>query len=94
MQRPEFQQPHGLSLSFSLLRNGLHLTYQIFSSLWWRDLSGSVKDVDAMVGQQINEVKAELNGLPAGKSQIQAMIQILNSLLFVVLEVGATVRSG
>lgn len=85
MQRPEFRRPHGLSLSYSQLRSVLHMAYRILSTLWWRDLTGSVEEVDKRVAQQIKDVKAKINGVPAGKSQIRVMINVLNSLLFVVI---------
>ncbi len=85
MERPEFQRPHGLSLSFPMFRGILHLVYRILSNVWWRDLTGTVRAVDNMVAQRVQDVKTELNGLPAGEAQIRAIIQRMNSLLFVVL---------
>jgi pyruvate,water dikinase len=85
MQRPEFQRPPDISLSLAMIRGIVGLVYQIMYALWWKDLSGSVRFVDGLVAQQIKDVETKLSETPVGKERIQAILQILPSLLFVVL---------
>ncbi len=86
MRRPEFQRPHGLHFSLPMLRGALGMAYRVFAALWWQDLTGAVRYVDSLVAQKVTDVQMELDGLPTGKSQIQAIIRHLNALLYIVLD--------
>ncbi len=86
MQRPEFQRPSRVSLSFSMFRGLLQIIYQVLAALWWQDLSESVRNVDHLVAQKANEVETELRGMPVGEAQTRAIIRIMRSMLNVVIK--------
>ncbi len=85
MRRPEFQQPHGISLSFSILKGVAGFFSQIMYALWRQDYAGFVPGVNRLIEQKCNSVQVKLQSMPLGKAQLQAMLDTLDSLYLVVL---------
>lgn len=85
MQRPEFQRSHGLKFSFSTMKAALGFFAQIWHVLWRQDVTGFVRKINHLIDQHVAAVQTKLAALPPGKTQIQAMIEVLATTYQVVL---------
>ncbi len=94
MRRPEFQGPHGISLSFSAVRGLAGFFSQVMHALWRQDLTGFVPRTDALISQYLEDVEAALQEIPTGKAQIQAMVNILRGLYRMLLNWAAQFIAG
>ncbi len=81
MQRPEFQRPHGVSVSFAVLKNIAGFFRKVWRALWRQNYTGFVDTVNRAIDAHLRATESELNALPPGRAQIQAMAARLCTLL-------------
>ncbi|GAB4524820.1 MAG: hypothetical protein Fur0018_08730 [Anaerolineales bacterium] len=73
-RRPEFRAPHGIRFSAGFLKGMLGILRRVFSALWLRDLPDFVAQTNAVIDGFIASVSRDLQAQPAGKAQIQAVL--------------------
>ena len=78
MRRPEFQGPHGLHLSFSVLKFMGRIMHRVLGTLLWRDMTGFTRRTNDLIDGFIQDVPARLNAVPPGKTQLETMLDILD----------------
>ncbi len=74
---PEFQQPHGIHISLSLLKNVFPFIRRIMYTLWNRNLTGFVDRTNALMDAFIAEMKHRFEAYPSGKEQLQVVLDSL-----------------
>ncbi len=94
MQRPEFQRPHGMTLSISTLKNIFQVISQIMYALWRQDYTGFLPKTNRIIKDYVSEVDKKIKVAPSGKVQTQIMIDALQSVHRVLFNWGAQFIAG
>ncbi len=84
-RRPEFRGPQVLHFSFSFLKGLFSILRRVFSALWLRDLDGFVDRTNALMDDYIQEARRRFRAQPAGKAQIQAILDFLPTVFSLFL---------
>jgi len=77
MQRPEFQRPHNLRPSFTMLRFLVGFFIKTQHALWRQNLTGFTAQTNARIDRFLRETARHLQNQPAGKAQIRAVLETL-----------------
>ena len=94
MQRPEFQRPHNLSISFSTVKIAIGFISQVMHALWRRDYTGFLPKINNSISTYIAEAKTKINQTPVGKEQTQIMIDVLRNIYRLLLRWVAPLIAG
>ena len=80
MRRPEFQHPHGLHFSFAAIKSIASFFRRTQSVMWRQELTGFIDRTNALIDRFLDETAHKLKGYPAGKEQIQAVLDVMPTL--------------
>ena len=94
MQRPEFQRPHNLSISFSTLKIAFGFIGQVMHALWRRDYTGFLLQVNNRISAYIEETNSKLNQTSSGREQAQIMVDAFQSAYLLLLSWAAPLIAG
>jgi len=94
MQRPEFQRPHNLHLSFSTVKLAIGFISQVMHALWRRDYTGFLPQVNTIISNYIEGIKSKLNQTSLRKEQTQIMVEALQNAYLLLLHWAAPLIAG
>jgi len=94
MQRPEFQRPHNLRISFSTLKTAFGFIRQVMDALWKRDYTGFLSEVNGRISAYNEETKSRLAQASNGKEQAQIMVDAFQSAYLLLLSWAAPLIAG
>ena len=94
MQRPEFQRPHNLSISFSTVKIASGFIRQVMYAMWKQDYAGFLPQVNQWISAYIEETNAKLIQASGGKEQAQIMVDALQSAYLLLLNWAAPLIAG
>lgn len=77
MQRPEFDRPHGVKISFSTIKFISRIARGVIASLFWRDLTGMADRANTIIAQDVAQSRAKLLTTPTADRQIRTIAEIL-----------------
>ncbi|MFQ5437086.1 MAG: hypothetical protein ACE5FD_19680, partial [Anaerolineae bacterium] len=80
MRHPEFQGWQKARLSFSTVKFMAGFFRRIQSALWRQELTGFVAQTNALIDQFLDEKARQLQAVPAGKAQIQALLDAMPAI--------------
>ena len=86
MQRPEFQRPHNLSISFSTVKIAIGFISQVMNALWRRDYTGFLPQVNKGISEYIEEARSKINQTPVGREQTQIMVDFIRNTYRLLLQ--------
>ncbi len=94
MQRPEFQRPHNLSISFSTVKIAIGFISQVMNALWRRDYTGFLPQVNKGISEYIEEARSKINQTPVGREQTQIMVDFIRNTYRLLLSWIAPLIAG
>jgi len=94
MQRPEFQGPHNLRISFSTLKAAFGFIRQVMEAMWTRDYTGFLSQVNSRISTYIEETNSKLEQASNGKEQAQIMVDALRSAYLLLLDWATPLIAG
>ena len=86
MQHPEFKSPHGIPLSFSLIKSILRMVSRVVHALLSQDLTNFSSYVDNLVEEGIQTLKIDIHSASSNESQIRVIMDSLRAFYQIVFK--------
>ena len=80
MRRPEFRGPHELHISCAALKGIAGVLHKVWHALWRQDLTGFIAETNALIDHFVAETERRLHEAPAGKAQLQTVLDVLPTI--------------
>ncbi|MGB7341573.1 MAG: PEP/pyruvate-binding domain-containing protein, partial [Phototrophicaceae bacterium] len=86
MQRPEFQAPSEMRLSWSAIRNLVPIIYRTIKAFLWEDLTGLVARVNEIIDEHVQTSQTRLRDVKTDVEKVHVIINLIQSFYRVVLK--------